>query len=216
MDPHSSKPAPGASAWLRLLISPVTATGGHDGLGTYCPQCGRPYDDHLGGHRCPHCGGLQHPLQLPTAYGRLWTDLLATLPQIGLSELSWDWLVDGGRTATMPPSSWDPGPPPRLTLRLGRPDTETCLYLLHELGHAVLHPSGEPHDHDAYLRDPEPEERLVNAAANCVCELYGIGDYNETVSAMGHTFCEDGPPSADAYALADAVLLLLDHPSRRP
>jgi hypothetical protein len=140
-------------------------------------------------------------------------DLHAALPSLGITEISWDWQADAGQTATMAPSSWDPGPPPRLTLRLGRPDIETCLYLLHEAGHALLHPAGEPHDYETYRRNPAPEERLVNAAANHVCNAYDITDYNDVLSAMGHPFCDDGPASADAIALADALLLLLgQHP----
>lgn len=180
-----------------------------NGEATYCPQCGQGYDDTAGWHRCPHCQGVQYPLSLPAPFGRLWTDLVAALPAIGIQEISWSCLPDPGQTATMAPSSWDPGPPPVLMLRLGRPDTETCLYLLHEMGHALLHPAGDPHDYEAYKRNPEPEERLVNAAADRVSNVYGIEDYNDLLTAMGHPFCEQGSASEEAVALAEDLIKLL-------
>jgi hypothetical protein len=158
---------------------------------SYCIHCGEPQavsEPHV----CPSCAERTPPFRLEAAtYGKLWSDLMrAALDRIGLPAITW---LNMKLSGSMVAASYDPSPPGKLVLNLTYADELICMMLVHELIHAIEHPVGTGHDVASYLENPHCEDRVVNIAADIVCQTYWITDYIERLADAGASDCV--PPS---------------------
>src|SRR5262249_50876919 len=147
-------------------------------MSSYCIRCGHRLETAVP-QLCPECGGAApvHELDDGT-FGRLWhAGVQVALEDVGVPRLSWKPAVLSGPLPASAPSHYNPTPPGELMLTMSRPNEEMVLSLIHELGHAILHPVGQEHDLASYQEHPGPEERLVHAAADVACQQYGIDGY---------------------------------------
>jgi hypothetical protein len=159
-------------------------------MSSYCAACGQRQPSSVA-KDCPACGKWAPLFELDdSTFGALWFAAVRVAREAaGIEEFFFNPRVMSGPRPEAAPSWYNPAPPGVLALTMSRPNEEVCLSLVHELGHAVLHPVGSEDDVVAYQQHPVPEERLVHAAADVACRSYGILDYLARMANIGATGC---------------------------
>jgi hypothetical protein len=159
-------------------------------MSSYCAACGQRQPSPVP-QDCPACGKWVPLFELEDlTFGALWFAAVRVAREdVGIEEFFFNPRVMSGLRPEAAPSWYNPTLPGVLALTMSRPNEEICLSLVHELGHAVLHPVGSEHDVGTYLQHPLPEERLVHAAADIASRSYGIPDYLTRMASIGGTGC---------------------------
>jgi hypothetical protein len=147
--------------------------------------------------------------QVGTASSDLWAHLATLSTTLGITIWPWEGMEGAIGIYSAPRPSTI-----HITNRLD--DRARTMAVVHELGHASLHPPGRPNGPKLPMEEPA----VHTAAADEVCTSYGVHDYRETLIWNGTTFEPVTADDPDGRALANRIVRRLTdalaYPDRDP
>jgi hypothetical protein len=160
--------------------------------------------------RCDQCARCQGEVREERRTGEIWKLLYRLLPDHGLTAVGFPML---------PGSLAEYNPVSRQVYYLDSlNDKEKVMAVLHELGHAYLHPPGSGDLPGEHL--DRVEEQIVHNAALLACEHVDIRGYTEMMRSrhvrVNALTALDAASQTVVYEIASYLKNVLNHPGNPP